>query len=83
MFLTCWSSPLITDKGMGVWEAMETSRKAIHKCWFRVFGIYLLMILIYLVSMIPLGIGLIWTMPMIIMVGGILYRRLFGVSEKP
>ena len=74
--------PLIVDKDMGTWEAMEASRKAIHKCWFRVFGIYFLMMIIYMLSVIPLGIGLIWTMPMFIMVGGILYRRLFGVSEK-
>lgn len=74
--------PLIVDKGMGTWEAMEASRKAIHKCWFRVFGIYLLMILIVIIGMIPMGLGVIWTFPMIIMVGGILYRQLFGVSEK-
>ena len=40
------------------------------------------MILIVIIGMIPMGLGVIWTFPMIIMVGGILYRQLFGVSEK-
>lgn len=74
--------PLVVDKGMTPWQAMETSRKAIHKHWFKVFGLYFVMMLIILVSLVPLGLGLIWTMPMVIMVGAILYRELFEVSEK-
>ncbi len=74
--------PLIVDKGMGPWQAMEASRKAISKHWFKIFGLYFVMALIYMVSMIPLGLGVIWTMPMFIMVTGILYREIFGVSEQ-
>lgn len=74
--------PLVVDKGMRPWPALEASRKAIHQCWFKVFGLYFVMVLIYLVSMIPLGLGMIWTLPMFVMVNAILYRELFGVSEK-
>lgn len=74
--------PLIIDKGMGPWQAMEASRKAVHHRWFKVFGLYLLMIIICLLSAIPMGLGLIWTVPMFIMVGSILYREIFGVSEN-
>lgn len=74
--------PLIVEKGMTPWQAMEASRKAIHQHWFKVFGLYLVMMLICLVSLIPLGLGMIWTLPMFMMVGAILYRELFGVSEK-
>jgi hypothetical protein len=74
--------PLIVDKDMGPWQAMETSRKAISKHWFKVFGLYFAMLVIYFIGMIPLGIGLIWTMPMFVMVTGILYRETFGVSEQ-
>jgi len=74
--------PLIVDKGMGPWQAMEASRKAIHKHWFKIFGLYFAMGVIYVLSMIPLFLGLIWTMPMFVVVGGILYREVFGVSEK-
>lgn len=74
--------PLIVDKGMTPWQAMEASRQAIHKRWFKVFGLYFVMMLICLVSLLPLGLGMIWTLPMFLMVGAILYRELFGVSEK-
>ena len=74
------SFPLIVEKGMGPWEAMEASRKAIHKCWFKVFGLYLVMGVILCLSMIPLGLGAIWAMPMMVVATGVLYRNLFGVS---
>lgn len=74
--------PLVVDKGMDPWQALEASRKAIHPCWFKVFGLYFVMTLICLLSMIPLGLGMIWTLPMFVMVSAILYRELFGVSEK-
>jgi len=73
--------PLILDKGLGPWEALEASRKAIHKKWWTVLGMYLVMMLLYMVSMIPLGLGLIWTVPMFMVLMGVLYSRLFGFSE--
>jgi len=72
--------PLILDKGLGPWEALEASRKAIHKKWWTVLGMYLVMMLLYMVSMIPLGLGLIWTVPMFMVLIGVLYGRLFGYS---
>lgn len=74
--------PLIVDRKMSAWEAMETSRKAIHKVWWKVAGALFLMGCIYTLSTIPLGIGLIWTVPMFIVLGGIVYRYLFGVGEN-
>ncbi len=74
--------PLIIDKEMGPWQAMEASRKAIQRHWFKVFGLYIVMTFIGFLSSIPLGLGLIWTIPMFIMVGGILYREIFGVSQQ-
>ena len=69
--------PLILDKGLGPWEALEASRKAIHKKWWTVFGLYIVMMLLYTVSAIPLGLGLIWTVPMFFVMIGILYSRFF------
>jgi len=73
--------PLILEKGMGPWEALETSRKAIHKRWWTVFGLYLVMILLSAVAVIPLGLGLIWTVPMFFVLIGVLYVHLFGSDE--
>lgn len=72
---------LIIDKKMGPWQAMESSRKAINRHWFKIFWLYILMTFICFLSSIPLGIGLIWTVPMFLMVSGILYRNIFGVTQ--
>ena len=74
--------PLMVDKKMGIWEAMETSRKAVTKKWFTVFGVMLSMALITILSALPLGIGLIWTLPMGYLVYGILYSTVFGYEGE-
>lgn len=74
--------PLVGDKKLSAWQAMEASRKAITKRWFKFLGLYIVMMLIVLVSIIPLGIGLIWTYPMFMAVIGILYRDIFGVTSE-
>ncbi len=72
--------PLIIDKNMDFWQAMETSRKAVSQHWFKFFFTGMLMAIIYLISAIPLGLGLIWTIPMFIALQGVLYRRIFGIN---
>jgi hypothetical protein len=73
--------PLIIDKGLSPWQAMEMSRKAVHKIWWKVMGIFCIMVLIFMVSFIPLGIGLIWTWPMFIILVGVIYQHLFGEKK--
>lgn len=71
--------PLVIDRGLSPWQAMEASRKAITQHWFKVFGLIFTLGLMILVSAIPLGIGLIWTLPLTVICMGILYRTIFGV----
>lgn len=71
--------PLVVDRGLSPWQAMEASRKAISQHWFKVFGLFFTLGLMILVSAIPLGIGLIWTLPLTVVCMGILYRTIFGV----
>ena len=71
--------PLIIDRDLGVWQAMEASRKAITKSWFSVFGMYFVLMLIMLVSMIPFGIGLLWTMPLMAVAFMMMYKKMFGI----
>lgn len=70
--------PLIVEKGLSPWQALEASRKAISKCWFRFFGFGLVMMLLTIVAMIPFLIGLIWVLPLIMIGYGIVYRNIFG-----
>jgi len=74
--------PLIVDRKMSPWQAMETSRKAIHGEWWKIFGLFIVVGLIFMVSMVPLGLGLIWTWPMFIVLGGVVYRSLFGIEKN-
>ena len=72
--------PLLVEKGLTPWQALETSRKTISNKWFKFFGLLLVLGLIVTVSAIPLGIGLIWTVPLSVIALGIAYRNMFGVE---
>ena len=70
--------PLIVDKNMTVWEAMEFSRKTVTKHWFKVFGLMFLLSLIMGVGILAFGIGLIWAVPlMFVTLYGLLYPLIF------
>lgn len=71
--------PLVVERGLSPWQAMEASRKAITQHWFKVFGLFLLLGLIVSISAIPLLIGLVWTIPLFVVAMGVLYRTIFGV----
>jgi len=72
--------PLVVEKNLGIWDAMETSRKAVTSHWFKLFFLFLIMGILVIISAIPFGIGLIWTYPMMVVMMGILYRDIFGID---
>lgn len=76
-----FSPLLIVEKGFGIIQAMKTSFRAFNQHWFKIIVTYFIFIGIYLISAIPLLIGLIWTLPMMLNFLGILYRIAFGVEE--
>lgn len=74
-YLTNWI--LVDNPGTSAWQAMEASRKIITKQWFKVFGLGICLGIIVAISAIPLGIGLIWTIPLAMLSMGILYQTIF------
>ncbi|MCP5039737.1 MAG: hypothetical protein GY944_01830, partial [bacterium] len=71
--------PLVVEKRMGFWEAMETSRRSITQCWFRIFGLFVAVAFLAIFgSLFTLGIGLIWLLPFSMLTMGVAYRRMFG-----
>jgi uncharacterized membrane protein len=74
--------PLVAEKGLAPWEAMEISRKVVSKKWFTMFFFSLVLSLILALSALPLLIGLIWTIPMAIISYGIIYRNMFGIRDE-
>ncbi|QFU75803.1 hypothetical protein EY643_09120 [Halioglobus maricola] len=72
--------PLMIDKKLGLWEALESSRKVIGHHWFAVLGYDIVLALLLAISSLLLGVPLIWTIPLAIISFGVLYRNLVGVE---
>lgn len=64
------------DRDVKAWDAIKLSFHATKNNVFRMIGIYVLTMLIVAVSIIPLGIGLIWTIPLLYIVAGTIYKNL-------
>jgi uncharacterized membrane protein len=79
MFAYIFAMPLILEKKMGAWQALETSRRASTKVWFRLFGLMWLVSLINLLGMITV-IGWIWTVPWTVLTISMVYQKIFGVE---
>lgn len=73
--------PLVADKGLGPWEALETSRKTVTHKWFTFFGLNLVAGLAATGSVLLLGIPLIWVLPACLIGIGIMYRNAIGVES--
>lgn len=76
-----FSTFVLMDKGLSVWESMEASRKAITHKWFKMFGLVLSCLIINILGFVTL-IGWIWTIPATYATLGVVYRKMFGVQAK-
>ena len=72
---------LIIEKNMGVWEALETSRKAITAYWWRYFGLMIVALILIVIGSIPLLIGLFWVLPIVAIATGEVFAKTFGNPE--
>jgi uncharacterized protein DUF4339 len=70
--------PLVVDKQLGFWEAMELSRKAVAKHWFHAFGLILVISLVAAVGVIGCCIGVFVTMPIAFVALMYAYEDIFG-----
>lgn len=77
-----FSMLLKVEKDLSIWQSLQVSRKAVTQHWFKIFFTILVMQIITVISAIPLGIGLIWTIPMGYLVLSTLYKILFGIQLK-
>jgi uncharacterized membrane protein len=75
-------TPLIIDKEMHFWQAMETSRRVITAQWFSFFGFILLLLLINIVGALALLVGLLVSIPVSICAVAAAYRDIFGLEPK-
>ena len=49
--------PLVIDKGMGFWDAMELSRKAVGKHWWKIFGLVIVLALLGIAGLLVCIVG--------------------------
>ena len=82
MFAYIYAMPLIVEKNLSIWQALETSRKAITRVWFRFFGFLWLLSLINMLAVFTLGIAWIWTIPWSVLAFSMVYTRLFGAEAQ-
>lgn len=81
-FAYMFSLPLMIEKDLGAWAALEVSRKAVTRIWFRATGFLLLIMLLITLGVIPLGIPLIWIVPWVTLAYAMLYFKLFGAEAS-
>ena len=72
--------PLIIERKMAFWEAMETSRKVVGKRWFSFLGLWILLALINFAGMLLCFLGLIITVPLWYCSVVAAYEDVFGLS---
>jgi membrane-anchored glycerophosphoryl diester phosphodiesterase (GDPDase) len=75
--------PLIADKGLHVWEAMELSRKTVAKRWGKFAWVVTILSLAGIAGLLTFGIGLIWAIPFFfVTLYGLLYVMIFDDVEE-
>ena len=75
-----YAIPLIIDRKMGFWEAMELSRQTVHKQWFMVFAVVVVSGLLSAVGILLCCVGILGSLPFGYLVAMQSYRQLFAAA---
>ncbi len=70
--------PLILDKQLEFWPAMELSRRVVHRHWFSVFFVVLLSAIVAMLGILAVLVGLLVTVPIAFAAPMVAYEDLFG-----
>lgn len=73
--------PLIVERKLDFWEAMEGSRRLITKNWFSFFGLGILLILMNFVGALLFGIGMLLTFPATYCIIAAAYESVVGINS--
>jgi hypothetical protein len=72
--------PLIIDKKLDFWPAMEVSRQVVHKHWWSMFLFAIVLVLIICLGALACGLGLIIAVPVVFAAAMFVYEDLFGTK---
>jgi hypothetical protein len=70
--------PLIIDKKYDFWTAMEVSRRVVHRQWWTMFGLALVLFLLNIIGVLACLVGLIVTAPLTVAAIQYAYEDVFG-----
>lgn len=74
--------PLILERGYSPARAMWTSFRLFLRGWPQLLLLYAVLAALFVLAMLPLGLGLIWMVPFYLIVNGIVYRDVCGVRVR-
>ncbi len=78
-----FSLPLVIDKGLDFWSAMELSRKVVSRHWWKFFGFVIVLMLLKLAGIVMLIVGLFIGAPIAMASLMYAYEDLFGTAARP
>lgn len=81
MFIaTCWlfGMPLVIDKGLRFWPALELSRRMVMKHWWSTFALLIVFGLLFMAGALACGVGLLLTGPLAFAALSAHYDKVFG-----
>jgi predicted Ser/Thr protein kinase len=78
--LVAWvfTLPLVIDKGLDFWSAMELSRKVVTKHWWKFLGMGIVMLLLFFAGLLAFFIGMFVMIPLILVTTMYAYEDVFG-----
>jgi uncharacterized membrane protein len=74
----CFTFPLVIDKKLQFWDAMEVSRKVVTKHWWTVFGLMLVVGLLAIAGVLACCVGVFVTTPIAYAAMMYAYEDIFG-----
>jgi hypothetical protein len=76
-----FAKAIVIDKRIVPWTAIRMSFELTKGNVWRILGYLIICILALLVSLLPLGIGLIWSIPFLFIAYGLAYRRMLEAHQ--
>lgn len=74
--------PLILVRGLSPAYALLTSVQLFIRGWYQLLWLYAMLAALFVLAMLPLGLGLIWMMPFYLILNGLIYRDVCGFRVR-
>jgi hypothetical protein len=77
---TCWMFTylLMVDRKYTFWTAMNVSRRVINKCWWGMFGLFIVVLLLQIVGVLALCVGVFVTLTFLYSTTVVAYEDIFS-----